>query len=902
MPSMSTRGGEPARSSCGFLVLVLALCSGGLHAGPLEMGKGDSIVIIGNTFAERMHLFGYFETFLHCRFSDHDLKVRNLGWSADELTLMPRPRGFGSLHENLAARRADLIFACFGMNESFRGAEHVTDFGVDLDRFVAGLLESRFNGESAPRVVLVSPIAHEDLGGDLPDGRDRRLVLEVYTREMERVALARKVGFVDLFTPTLRWMAAGQGRKLTFNGIHLTEYGYWVVSRMLVRALGLVDEIDAPTEAGNAAAEALRRAVYEKSYQFFYWWRAPNMSYIRGGRRDNRGGLRLPQERRLQVRLIESLDRRIHAMQKPAPGSIWRTTPRDGRPVWHPTPASRPIPRAPANAKDRRRIDTQSGRERAPARTLAQTLESFRVPEGYRVNLFASEVDFPIANPVALRFDDRGRLWVANSPTWPHPLPGEQPSDSIVVLEDSDRDGVADRHSVFLDRLNMVHGFAFGDGGAYVSQAPNMIFARDIDDDGRADRVQAVLHGFGTEDVEHAMNNFRWSPGGSLFLTQGIFYHTQVETPYGPERVRDGAVFRYRPGEHRVDVHVSHHFWNPYGNLFDHWGRGIVLDASAGQYYPMDVLSANFVYPKKKKRADHLVFSHESRIAAGCEFIRNRHFPPEVQGRFLVNDCVGALGTHWFDVEPRGSIFASKPHEPPLLRSRDPLFRPIAMAFGPDGALYILDFHSYIFENVQFSKRHPGRDHTHGRVWRISCKGRPLLKAPLIRGRPVAELLDLLKSYENTTRRLVRRELAERGRDAVLGSLDAWVADLDASDVEHEHHLLEALWMRQALNAVDRGLLVRVLGATDARARAGATRVLRYWQSGIEGAIGLLRGLVADLDPRVRLEAVLACGFSSSAQAEEVALEVAGHPLDPGLKHALDQTLRFFEESRRRQR
>ena len=146
---------------------------------------------------------------------------------------------------------------------------------------------------------------------------------------------------------------------------------------------------------------------------------------------------------------------------------------------------------------------------------------------------------------------------------------------------------MADRHTVFLDHLNLLHGFSFGEGGVLLAQAPNLVLARDTDNDGQSDWVRVLLHGFGAEDAEHAMNNFRWSPGGSLYFTQGIFYNTQVETPYGPSRVRDAAVFRYRPGRHQFSVYVSHSFWNPFGNLFDRWGGGIMLDASAGQYYPV---------------------------------------------------------------------------------------------------------------------------------------------------------------------------------------------------------------------------------------------------------------------------------------------------------------------------
>ena len=107
--------------------------------------------------------------------------------------------------------------------------------------------------------------------------------------------------------------------------------------------------------------------------------------------------------------------------------------------------------------------------------------------------------------------------------------------------------------------------------------------------------------------------------------------------------------------------------------------------------------------------------------------------------------CEGETGTHWFTLKNKGSVYQVERHEPPLLSSKDRNFRPVAMTIGPDGAIYVADFYTHIFENVNFSKRHPGRDHSHGRIWRISYQKRAPLKPPQITGRPVAELLDLLK-------------------------------------------------------------------------------------------------------------------------------------------------------------
>ena len=503
------------------LALVMPPWGGvSLRGEPLDVRKDDCIIFLGNTFAERMQLFGYFETFLHCRFPGHRLRIRNMGWSADEVDKMIRPLGFPNLFNELEQHPADLIFLCFGLNESFAGPARLDDYRRALDVFLQQLRRHRFNGQSAPRLVLVSPLAYEQLGDELPDGAEHNRRLRLYSDAMAELARRHEASFVDLFSPTSQWMAAHADHKLTVNGIHLSEHGDWVVSQMLARSLGLMTDTAAAAEPNGRQAEQLRRAVYDKNCQFFQWWHPPNASYIHGRRNQTQGAKHLAAERTQRRRLIKQLDQKIWEMPKPAPAEVWRRRPIEGQPIWHPTAADRRI----AGVEQEAQLSVPTdGDSNTHVRSPTEQLEALRTPPGYKVNLFASEVRFPIANPMAIQFDARGRLWVANTPTWPHSLPGKQPRDSIVILEDTDRDGVADKHSVFLDKMNLIHGFALFGDGAYVAQTPNLILARDTDGDGRADWRRVVLHGFGGEDAEHSMNNFRWSPGGSIFFTQGRF-------------------------------------------------------------------------------------------------------------------------------------------------------------------------------------------------------------------------------------------------------------------------------------------------------------------------------------------------------------------------------------------
>ena len=200
----------------------------------LVLRSRDRVVLVGNTLAERMQLFNHFETLLVTRFPELRLTVRNLGWSGDTVALQPRPLNFGTTPTHLYRQKADVILAFFGLNESFDGQVGLGQFEQDLDAYLRANLAAKYNGTTAPRLVLVSPIAQEHLAR-LPrvDVKARNHELARYTEAMRRIAALQGVTFVDLFSPTQALMAQG-APTMTINGIHLNEDGDRIVAHLLL--------------------------------------------------------------------------------------------------------------------------------------------------------------------------------------------------------------------------------------------------------------------------------------------------------------------------------------------------------------------------------------------------------------------------------------------------------------------------------------------------------------------------------------------------------------------------------------------------------------------------------------------------------------------------------------------
>jgi len=861
-----------------------------LHAAPVfkEPVKNEHIVMIGNGLGERMQYFGNFETELHLRFPEHHLSFRNMCFPGDTPAYRPRAgrptpwafpeaeklrpelaqhRGEGhypSEDEWLTVCKADTILAFFGYNESFDGPEGVTKFRAELDAFVTHTLAQKYNGNSAPKLVLVSPIAFEDLTQffDLPDGKAENANLTLYAAVIKQVAADRQLGFIDLYEPTQKLYAAIK-EPLTLNGFALNDLGDRRVATVLADALYEPKQL-----LLTADPDQIRKLVNEKAWFWQMDHRMLNGVHVYGRRWKPYGDFNYPQE--------------IEKIREMTVNRDWA--------VWHALEGSVPNPNELAEADGKtRKLDEVTSNFNQPIKYLREkeALKTFKLMDGFDIGLFASEEDFPdLANPMQMTFDNKGRLWICTMPSYPHYRPGDPlPNDKILILEDTDGDNRADKQTIFADGLHLPIGIELAPEGVYVSQEPNLVLLRDINGDDKADRKEYILHGFDPHDTHHAIHAFSSDAAGAIYMGEGVFLHSQVETPYGPRRCTGGGIWRFDPKSFRLDRYVQTYFNNPWGIAFDDWQQCFIADASGGNNWwalPISI-KAPFSY-ETGKTAEFA--PKRARPTAGAEFISSRHFPDELQGGFMTNNSIGFLGTSIHQIWEDGGGFSGK-HLDDLVTSSDPNFRPADLEFAPDGSLYLVDWHNALIGHMQHSARDPNRGRTHGRIYRVSHKTRPLVTPAVIAGAEIPKLFELLKEPEYRTRYRVRRELRGHDADTVVAAAKAWVGTLDKADPRYEHHVAEALWVTWAQNRIDHELLEQCLNAKAHQARAAAVEVLRHAWRKIPDHVALLMKAANDPHAQVRLEALAAASWMDNGDGARIALEVLKHPIDKWMPEAI---------------
>ena len=857
---------------------------------PLAFIKNERIALVGGSLAERMNLFGYFETLLHSRFPQQELVVRNFARPADEVGIRQRSSDYNKLTDPIHAFGADTFLCFFGFNESFAGPDGVEKFKADYEKFLDEYAEKypRDDTKTPPCFVLVSPIAFETTGDKfLPDGKKENANLKLYSAAAKQVADKRKLAFIDIYSPTEALFGQQSGLKFTINGAHLNEQGDKEIAEMLDRALF---GNTSPAQVGTPKFEKLRAAINEKSWVHHQDYRMLNGWYVYGGRRT------------YDTETFPREYLKIRNMAAKRDTYVWGLA-QDKDPGPNPDDSNTGELIVPPT-----RFGGGNKSEGPELKYLSpeEEIKAMSVPPGFEVQLVASEIDHPeLAKPDQLAFDNKGRLWVSCMPTYPQWKPGDpKPKDRLLIFEDFDKNGKAGKMTVFYDQLVCPTGFEFWNGGVLVVDEPRILFLKDTKGTGKADLVVQFLDGWATDDTHHCVNAWEFSNGGLLHMMEGVAMSTTVETPWGPFRnAGSSGVYVLDPRSLKLRHFNTPGYGNPWCYVFNWWGQGICGDGTGAQQHWDSCLSGE-QFPGR--RGVNPVFNNEGmRPVVGSEFLYSRQFPDNVQGQFIYACVINMNGMPRFEIHDDGAGYAGSrlkkkgvdkngaPADVPddLLSSTNKHFRPVDPQIGPDGALYFGDWANALIGHMQYSQRDPNRDHAHGRLYRLVYKDKPLLTPVTQFGKSVPEILNQLKEYEPRTRYRARTELRDRPAAEVAAAIKTWAGSLDANDKEYEHHLCEALWVEQSHHAVDMDLLKKVLAAKQGEARAAAVHLLADEKDYIADAFALIKPMVSDAHPRVRLEALRALSFYPTPESAAAAMEALNQPTDYWLTSTFENTI-----------
>ncbi|MDF1812960.1 MAG: DUF1080 domain-containing protein [Verrucomicrobiales bacterium] len=858
----------------------------------LKVEKGDNIVLLGAGMGSRMNHFGHFETETFLRFPDKDITIRNMSDEGNTPGFRPHPGRHQDgqyafpgakelLPKNLQAPTkpvghfetpdqwltrlgADTIIAFFGFNSSFGGVEDLSRFKKELEAFVQHTLSRKYNGENPPQLALVSPTAYQDLSGkySVPDGKQENENLKLYSDAMKEIARVNGALYFDSFSPTQKLFSSTK-EELTTDGALLNDAGYKKLAPLL--AEGLFGE----TKTQENKRELIHSAVMNKNWAWLNNYKIPNGVHVYGRRYNPYGPGNYPYELEKTRQMTEIRDKAIWAALK---GEKFDVAAEDAKTLKLPPVETNYVPSVKNGTVDYR-----------PGRIVEARID---VPEGYQIELFASEETFPdLKNPVQMAFDNKGRLWVATMESYPHYKIGDPlPKDKLIILEDTDNNGYADNQITFADDLHIPIGFEISHDGVYVSQSGSLILLKDTDGDDHYDTKELLLSGFDDHDTHHAISAFCADPSGAFIMGEGVFLHSNVESAYGPERGSNGGFFRYSPQRKHILRYAQYSIPNPWGVAFDDFGQDFFLHTSGTS---MSWMLPGTVYARygANMKAPDIITSNKVRPTSGIEFVSSRHFPDDVQGDILINNNIGFLGAKQHKLIEDGTGFTTE-YVQDLFVSEDLNFRPTDLEFAPDGSLYVVDWHNALIGHMQHSARDPNRDHNHGRIYRVTYPSRPLVKPAKVDGASIPELLENLKLPEYRTRYRTRRELRERDGGEVAKAAAGW-----AKKQKDDRHKLEALWVTWGADEIDKGLLNQLLKSKDHRVRSAAVRVARFNDHKIDNLAEILGEAAHDDHGRVRLEAIAAASHLPAEQGTGI-LAIAKAK---GVDKYIEQSLEFAE-------
>ena len=799
--------------------------------GKFTLKANDVVTFIGAGNLEAAQKFGHLETILVSNFPKHKLRFRNVAWEGDTVYEQWRDVNFGAWSEQLAWLKASVLFVQFGQMEALDGTSRIPEFKAAYEQLL-----DQFEKQTR-QIVLISPMPFEAPGKKLaPQLRDRNPDVFAYAETVRAIAAVRGHLFVNM-------VELGKGERLTRDGIHLLPEAHAAVDRHIAEQLRI------PASPG-IVKEGLRELIQEKNRLWFDYWRPMNYAFAFGDRMHvpfGKGAPTLRDELEVLKPILDTAEARIDAHAAGA----------------------RQLPKLPAPpTRKHSKITTL---------TPAEQIASFTLHKDLQINLFASEKD-GIINPVQMRWDEHGRLWVLCLPTYPQVLPGAKPNDYILVCEDTDQDGRADKFHRFAEGLHMPMGLELGDGGLFVGHGTELIHLRDTDGDGKADKQRIVLSGFGTGDSHQLINSLTWGPNGRLWFTQGHHVYSRVETPWGIERHLKAGVWRFHPNRLKADnfFEKSTAGANCWGVAFTDWGQVFhnTGDAYAGFYTIPGMI------PTDHPRRTISLFTESKNMC--IEIIGTKHLPDELQGTVTFagyyNNSVPV-----YRIEDDGSGYKT-PRLPELITSTRREFRPVDIRVGPDGGLYLCDWYNEIVGHYQASYRDPRRDQRHGRIWRITHKTRPLVRQPKLAAMTTVELREQLRSEERWTRYQAKRLLFAKPFDEVRNAFRKFN---NAKLI----HLYRDIGVMEAHGIFARPLMDILLNSSNPEARCYGVRMIGNWSFRIPDALDLLDRFIRDEHPRVRLETIVAASHVGSPRAMEVAVKALDSPMDRFLDYALRQTV-----------
>jgi putative membrane-bound dehydrogenase-like protein len=496
-----------------------------------------------------------------------------------------------------------------------------------------------------------------------------------------------------------------------------------------------------------------------------------------------------------------------------------------------------------------------------PAYSPADAQKAFRLPAGFEMRLFAAEPD--IANPVAMTWDDRGRLWVLE--LYEYPLgakPGEKGRDRIKILEDTDGDGRVDSVKVFADGLSLATGLLVANNGVYVGQAPHLYFMQDTDGDDVADKTTVVQTGFGLEDRHELLNGFTWGPDGQMYMTHGVFTQTKAVNPdaaNSPPVAISAGVARFNPKNRRMEV-FAEGTSNPWGVDFDSHGNAFVSACVIDHFFhlqPGGLYSRqagqppyHYAYELLPSIVDH---KHHMAAYAGVCLYQGDQWPAEWKGEVLMGNIHQNAINH-DHLDPRGSTFSASKRDD-FVTTPDGWFMPVSTQVGPDGAVWVMDWYDK-YPCYQNAGADPaGVDRERGRIWRIvwvgDQPGKAVASHPagLNLGKtPTPDLVKALAHPNVWQRRMAQRVLSGR---ADIGTQKETLSDMARKGPNVETKL-SALWTLYSSGLADTGILDAASDSPEAAVRQWSARFTGELHDGSEEAGKRLLRLASDAELPVR--------------------------------------------------